>query len=197
MRHALILTVLGVGITAAPIAAIYGQTPGRCEVLASQRTSVIGCYLLDSVALGLLPDRPVYWHVYSFPSLGSARAIAPRHGVAVDAFGRGWVLSIAERGWRPDSGTRIAVVGPLPTLAGRPHTARFMESRLNPGFRTRVHRHDGSEATVDSRTLRADAERLGCPAARFVTSSPASSSLITLAAACGSSPTEPASKGSG
>jgi quercetin dioxygenase-like cupin family protein len=146
MRHALTLRVLWFGIVAVPLAPIHGQTPGRCEVLASQRTSVVGCYLLDSVTLGRLPEGPVYWHVYTFPTLASAEAIATPSSVAVQAFGRTWVLSIAERDWRLRGGNRIALVGPLPTLPGRPHTARFMESRLEPGFQTRVHRHDGTEA---------------------------------------------------
>ncbi len=38
------------------------------------------------------------------------------------------------------------VVGPFNLPAGRPVTARFLESTFPPGMRTRVHSHPGPEA---------------------------------------------------
>ena len=121
------------------------QTPGRCEVRTRPGISEVGCYLLDSVPLGHLPHDSVYWHVYEFSSLRAASQAREGKSTAFEAFGRFWVVAVAGQGWRPSSGTRIAVLGPIPVPADRAYTARYISYMLTPGFRTRVHQHPGAE----------------------------------------------------
>jgi quercetin dioxygenase-like cupin family protein len=64
----------------------------------------------------------------------------------VEAFGKIWVYTIAAAGWRPVSGERVAVVGPLPVTAGERYVARYMEAQFPPGMSTPAHRHGGPEA---------------------------------------------------
>lgn len=53
---------------------------------------------------------------------------------------------VAQSEWRPSSGERIAVIGPLEIDAGRQYTARYMEAVFKPGMTSSIHRHSGPEA---------------------------------------------------
>ena len=57
-----------------------------------------------------------------------------------------WLYTIAEKEWRPASGERKAVIGPLEHTAQTPYTARYMEATIPPGIKTPVHTHSGPEA---------------------------------------------------
>lgn len=43
---------------------------------------------------------------------------------------------IAEQGWRPAAGERVALIGPLTVDADTPYTARYQEAVIPAGFRT-------------------------------------------------------------
>jgi quercetin dioxygenase-like cupin family protein len=125
--------------------AAQAQVPGRCEIPPPEGTSQVGCYLLESVELGRLPGRQVYWHLYAFPTPAAAEESAGTRGTAVEAFGRTWLFAVAGEEWRPSGGTRVSVLGPLAVEADRPYSARYLKSTLVPGLQTRVHRHEGPE----------------------------------------------------
>ena len=120
--------------------------PGRCELPVSERTGEIGCYVAAIQPLGTLPDVPLFWHVYVFPHRAAADAVqAPRRSI-IEAFGKGWLFSIAPGDWRASTGERLAVVGPLPHAVNKQYTARYLEGVIPPGERTPVHMHAGPEA---------------------------------------------------
>ena len=75
-------------------------------------------------------------------------------GVVLEVFGKVWLLTIADAGWRSAGGTHVAEIGPLTVVPGRPYTAQFMEAVFQPGMTARVHRHSGPEAwyTVSGET---------------------------------------------
>jgi quercetin dioxygenase-like cupin family protein len=123
------------------------QVPGRCEVPVSQRAGgEAGCYLTATESLGAMSADPVYWHLYNYPTRAAADAVKGPNSAVVGSFDKVWLYTIAEQGWRPPSGERVAVIGPLPVMAGRPYTARYMEAVFTPGMRAPVHRHSGPEA---------------------------------------------------
>ena len=76
------------------------------------------------------------------------RLARPRHGTVVESFGKVWLYTIAEAGWKPSGGERVAVIGPLPITPGKPYTARYMEALFLPGkgMKGTPHRHSGPEA---------------------------------------------------
>jgi hypothetical protein len=119
--------------------------PGGCDTPVKERTSEVGCYLLATEALGTLPQGPVFWHLYSYATRSAAEAVRGPRGTLVESFGKIWLYTIAEQGWRPAGGERVAVIGPFTTAISKPYTARYMESALTPGdavkdtsaFRTR------------------------------------------------------------
>ncbi len=112
----------------------------------SERTSNAGCYLAAESSLGVLPAGPLFWHLYNYPTREAA--VQERRGTVVESFDKVWLYTIAEEGWRPSAGERIAVIGPLAVAEGKPYTARYMEAVFPPGMQvTRAgHRHSGPEA---------------------------------------------------
>jgi quercetin dioxygenase-like cupin family protein len=55
------------------------------------------------------------------------------------------LFTIAEAGWRPASGERVAQIGPLPINSDVAYTAMYMEAVFRPGMKSTVHRHSGPE----------------------------------------------------
>lgn len=129
------------------IAPVSAQVPpGGCTTPVSQRTSEVGCYLDAIEVLGGLPQVPLFWHLYNYPTSAAAEAAKPPHGTVVEAFGKVWLYTIADAGWRPSGGERVAVIGPLRIIAGKQYTARYMEAVFTPGLHSSIHRHSGPEA---------------------------------------------------
>jgi quercetin dioxygenase-like cupin family protein len=122
------------------------QVPGNCATPAAERTGELGCYVDAEVTLGDLPKSPVFWHLYNYPDRAAAEAVKAPHGAVVEAFGKVWLYVIADQKWHPSTGTKVAVVGPLKTVAGKQYSARYMEAALNSGMHARVHLHSGPEA---------------------------------------------------
>jgi len=122
------------------------QVPGACNAPVSQRLSEVGCYLTASAVLGSLGPGPVFWHLYTYPTQAAAEAVKGPHGTVVESFGKAWLYTIASEGWRPSSGERVAVLGPLAITSDKKYTARYMEAVFKPGMRAAIHRHSGPEA---------------------------------------------------
>jgi quercetin dioxygenase-like cupin family protein len=119
--------------------------PGPCRPI-SERTSEMGCWIVATEVLGQLPKAPVFWHLYAYATRTAAEA-AKRPGESiVESLGKVWLLTIAEAGWQPPGGDRVAEIGPLPVSADQRYTAQYMEAVFPPGFDTTAHRHSGPEA---------------------------------------------------
>ena len=150
------LIAAALGVAALVVSADVGlaQLPGTkilggCDVPVAQRTSDTGCYLTGTLALPKLPSGPVYWHVYSYPSRAVADTVPPRPAsIVVESLGTTWLFAIGAAEWQAPTGQRVARIGPLPVLAAKQYTARFMEAVFPPGqgLRTAVHHHSGPEA---------------------------------------------------
>jgi quercetin dioxygenase-like cupin family protein len=64
----------------------------------------------------------------------------------VEAFEKTWLLTIADTGWRPAGGERVAEIGPLPVTAGETYAVQYMEAVFAPGMTAPSHTHAGPEA---------------------------------------------------
>jgi quercetin dioxygenase-like cupin family protein len=122
------------------------NVPGGCRDPAAGRNDKAGCYLTAVQPLGALPGQPLYWHLHTYPDRASAGSAAGRRSIVVEAFGRIWLYTLAERSWRPKTGARVAVIGPLRIRPSVHYTARYMEATFPPGLKTGVHAHSGPEA---------------------------------------------------
>jgi quercetin dioxygenase-like cupin family protein len=128
----------------APLDPALAQSQRECAPV-SERTGEAGCWIIASVPLGELPQRPMFWHVDSFPTRAAAEAVKLRGGAVVEALGKTWLFTIGEAGYRPAGGVHVAEIGPLPVKSGK-YTAQYMEAVLAAGTTTIAHRHPGPEA---------------------------------------------------
>lgn len=96
--------------------------------------------------LETVPQGPLFWHLYVYPTRELAEAAKGPNGTVVASFGKIWLYTIAASDWRPTGGQRIAAIGPLPIVAGKRYLARYMEATFTPGIQTSIHRHSGPEA---------------------------------------------------
>jgi mannose-6-phosphate isomerase-like protein (cupin superfamily) len=132
----------------------------------SERTQEDGCYVLANDALDSLPVGPLYWHLYAYPNMAAAsQAKKTSTETVATSFGKAWLFNIAPASWRPPSGERIAVIGPLPVPPAKKYFARYMESvEASTVTGTPVHTHPGPEAWY----LVSGAQCLRTPSETFV-----------------------------
>jgi len=123
------------------------RVPGGCDVPVAARTSEVGCHLTATETLRTLPPSDLYWHLYEYSSRAAADSAKPRSfGTVTESLGKIWLHVIAAQEWRPSSGQRVAVIGPLRVNPAAQYTARYMEAVFPPGMKTSVHTHSGPEA---------------------------------------------------
>lgn len=121
------------------------QPGGVCKPI-SERTAEVGCWILAVQPIGQLTKSQVFWHLDVYPSRAAAEAAKGDHGTVVESFGKIWLLTIADAGWRPSGSERVAEIGPLPITAGEKYSVRYMEAIFTPGMTAPAHTHGGPEA---------------------------------------------------
>ena len=88
----------------------------------------------------------MFWHLDAYPTRAAAQAAKGAQGAVVQSFGKVSLLTIAEEGWRPQGGERVAQIGPLPVTPGQNYSAQYMEATFTPGMTASEHIHPGPEA---------------------------------------------------
>jgi quercetin dioxygenase-like cupin family protein len=117
----------------------------RCMENSPERRGEEGCTILTNRRLaGSLPKN-VYWHIDLFDSIGAAMKMAGPNGVAVEAHGSFWLLTVEDKTENHHGGHHIAWIGPLVLPATDGFSMRVQSSLLNPGSTTPVHTHSGPE----------------------------------------------------
>ena len=126
--------------------AYAGQRPPvKCAEDSPERRGEEGCTILASRPLrGSLTD-PVYWHLDSFDSLEAAKKASSPDGVAAEAHGSVWLMTVEARTGEHHGGRHVAWIGPLAAAAADGYTMRVQSSLLLPGATTPVHTHSGPE----------------------------------------------------
>lgn len=118
-----------------------------CVPVAQRGGQEFGCFITAREELGALPkDSALYWHIDAFTTPAAAEEAKGPRSTVVRSLNRIWLFTIGERGWRPASGKRIALVGPLPLVDADAYAAVYMEGVFKPGMHSAVHRHPGVEA---------------------------------------------------
>jgi quercetin dioxygenase-like cupin family protein len=148
LRTAMALVVLTVASPTAKQWLVSGSadTSGSACRPMSEKRNEIGCYILAHQPLGSLPEAPLYWHLHTYPTRQAAETGKVLRSTVVEAFAKIWLLTIAERGWRPSGGARVAEIGPLPLPLVGEFSAMYMEATFVPGGSVAPHRHSGPEA---------------------------------------------------
>jgi quercetin dioxygenase-like cupin family protein len=120
----------------------------------AQRNAELGCWIVANSPVGPLAKPEVFWHLDAYPAKAEAEAAKTPTGTVVESLGKTWLFTIADKGWRPSGGDRVAEVGPLPVTAGEAYSAQYMEAVFAPGMTAPSHTHAGPEAwyTVSGET---------------------------------------------
>jgi quercetin dioxygenase-like cupin family protein len=121
------------------------RSPVKCTEDSPERRGEEGCTILVSRPLIASPAKPLYWHIDRFESLEAARKAASPDGVAVEAHGAFWLMTVEAQTENHHGGRHVASIGPLALSAARHYTMRVQSSLLMPGATTPVHTHSGPE----------------------------------------------------
>ena len=141
------------GVSAALVSLVVSPANSQSEntgvgcIPSSERAGrPFGCFIMAAQPVGELDHAASFWHLETFPARAAAENARGARGTVLETFGKVWLLTIAEAGWRSPGGTHVAEIGPLPTTSGIAYTAQYMEAVFSPGMKSRVHRHSGPEA---------------------------------------------------
>ena len=137
--------LLAAALAVAALTAPAAPAAARCRPT-GERTGEAGCWIIAREPLGRLTAPAVFWHLHTFVSRDEAEAEKGPRGTVIEAQGWVWLSTIAEPGWRPRRGIRVAEIGPLEVEPSVTYTAQYMEGIFEPGMTTEVHQHPGPEA---------------------------------------------------
>lgn len=133
------------GLALCALGATADRPPVKCSADSPERRGEEGCTILASRPLHASPATRVYWHLDRFDSLAAAQQAAGPDGVAADAHGSTWLLTVEPRSGSHHGGHHVAWIGPLALPAAAALTMRVQSSLLLPGATTPVHTHSGTE----------------------------------------------------
>jgi quercetin dioxygenase-like cupin family protein len=112
----------------------------------SQRTTELGCWILDDQPMCGLTKTQIFWHLDVYPTRVAAEEDKGPRSTIVESLGKIWLLTIEDEAWHPAKGQRIAKIGPLPITPGEKYSAQYMEAIFTPGMTSAIHNHPGPEA---------------------------------------------------
>jgi hypothetical protein len=106
-----------------------------------------------------LPKGPLFWRVENFPTLEQAKAAAPAYrwnpdtvtyegwpSLTAEVAGKAWLFTLGPQGAATPGGTKVAEIGPVPTLSAPEYLLRVNYGSGPPQAKTPVHSHSGSES---------------------------------------------------
>lgn len=120
--------------------------PGvKCSEDSPERRGEEGCTILANRSLSGSLAKPVYWHIDRFDSLEAATRAAGPDGVAAEAHGSVWLMTVEAQIGDHNGGQHVSWIGPLTLPRAESYTMRVQSSLLLPGAATPVHTHSGPE----------------------------------------------------
>ena len=102
--------------------------------------------VLAEKKVAALPAGSLFWRLENFPTLAQAQAAAGPTGLAAEAHGKVWLITLGPAGGSSAGGTKVGEIGPLPPVVAPEYLLRFNEPSGPPGSITVVHTHPGTEA---------------------------------------------------
>lgn len=127
------------------LASVEQRPPVKCTEASPERRGEEGCTILASRPVVGPLAKPVYWHIDRFDSLDAAKKAAGPDGVAAEAHGAVWLMTLEVRSYAHHGGRHVSWLGPLTLAHSGPYTMRVQSSLLLPGGTTPVHTHSGPE----------------------------------------------------
>lgn len=121
------------------------RPPVKCTEDSPERRGEEGCTILASRRLVGSHTKPVYWHIDRFDSLEAAKNAAGANGVAAEAHGSVWLMTVEAKTKKHHGGRHVAWIGPLVLSRANRYSMRVQSSLLSPGGTTPAHVHSGPE----------------------------------------------------
>jgi hypothetical protein len=131
-------------------------------LLASSETRAQSPYVVKPVVqkkIKQLPPGPLFWRVENFATLQDAHAAVGPDGwnpasvsyatttsLIAEVDGKVWVFTLGPKGTSTPGGSKVAEIGPVPTIAANEYLLRVNHGSGPPGSKTPTHTHPGSEA---------------------------------------------------
>jgi quercetin dioxygenase-like cupin family protein len=140
MRRAILIVLL-----VSAFAAEAEQLPPPCLENSPERRGEEGCTILASKPLHGAVTNSVYWHVDRFDSLEAAKKAAGPDGVAAEAHGSAWLMTVEAQAREHPGGRHITWIGPLPMPPAASYSMQVMSTLFRPGTASGVHTHPGPE----------------------------------------------------
>lgn len=140
MNRAILLILI-----ACTLAAAQERAPVKCFENSPERRGEEGCTILTSRPLIGPVNGPLYWHIDRFDSLDAAKKAAGPNGVATDAHGGVWLVTVERKGKAHHGGRHVEWIGPLILPAAETYTMNVRSTLLKDGALTPVHTHSGPE----------------------------------------------------
>ena len=137
-------TILIILVTCA-LTPVGQQPPVKCTEDSPERRGEQGCTILASRPLLGSLAKPVYWHIDRFDSLEAAKKAAGPDGIAAEAHGSVWLMTVEAQTEEHHGGRHVTWIGPLALPAADRYTMRVQSSLLLTGATTPVHTHSGPE----------------------------------------------------
>jgi hypothetical protein len=81
-----------------------------CKPVA-ERSGEVGCWIIAHQSVGQFNKPETFWHLDVYATRAEAEAAKTAGSVVVESLGKMWLLTIADKGWRPPGGERIAEIG--------------------------------------------------------------------------------------
>ena len=127
------------------VAAAQERPPVKCTQDSPERRGEEGCTILASRPFVGSVTEPVYWHIDRFDSLEAGKKAAGSNGVAAEAHGGVWLMTVEGKNKKHHGGRHVAWIGPLilPTAEG--YIMNVRSTLLQGGASTPVHTHSGPE----------------------------------------------------
>ncbi len=92
-----------------------------------------------------LPPGPLFWRIDNFPTLAQAQAAAGSTGLAAEVAGKVWLFTLGPKGGSSPGGSKVAEIGPIAPVTAPEYLLRINNTGGQPGAKTPVHTHPGSE----------------------------------------------------
>jgi hypothetical protein len=74
-----------------------------CKPVA-ERTGEVGCWIIAHQPVGQLVKTETFWHLDVYAARAEAEAAKTAGSAVVESLGKMWLLTIADKGWRPSGG---------------------------------------------------------------------------------------------
>lgn len=122
-----------------------GHPSVKCMENSPERLGKEGCTILTNRPLAGPLSKTIYWHIDRFNSLEDAMKVAGPNGVATEAHGSFWLLTVEFSAVNCHARQHVVQIGPLMLPPVDQYQMRVLSSTLKPGSTTPIHTHSGPE----------------------------------------------------